>query len=877
MRSANCSGVAGPRASAAVEAEPVADHHAPAVPVAPRSPTKRPSRSFSVSWSMSWFPPSCTTASARRCRGSDACCRLPDSTPDRACCRRRWDEVDVSDGPALRVEVLGPLRVVVGGAPVEVPGPKRRAVLALLAFAEGRTVTVDLLVDALWPGDAPESARQALHTHVLRLRAHLGPAAPGCRRAPTATGSIRRDVDVAGAGAARERPARDPRAWRVAGGARALAGAGAGRPHRCRADRRCGGGLPSAAPGGHRRAGRRAVPRPGGRGARSRRGVGGRGPTARTGRAGADPRWRPAGRRPKRCGSGGSSGAGWPRRPASTRRRRWPSWSARWRAARPAPPRRGPIRRPGRRRGCWGAGRGGRRPAPDARRGAPGQRGGAGRRREDPGRGGGGGPVGDRGGAAARPDHRAGRRRARAGGGAEPASGAGRRPGGVPGRARRPPRPARDRQLRAPAGGGPGRGRHGACPPARGCRVLTTSREPLALAAGTSTGWRRSHCPGSGPGVADVPLRRGLPRPGPLGFSGRTSARRPPTWRRLRRSCGGSTACRWPSSSRPGRLSTFSLTDLRDRLDRSLDLLAGGRPSGDTRHRTLRATVEWSYQLLGPDEQRLFRHLSVFVDGVDLDTAEQVARGLGFGRRSRQRAGPPRRHLHDRLYLFNRVHRDRHPVPDARDAAGVRAGPVGRGRRGQRRRRQQQLVRWAVELIAWIEATTACTEREPAADAALRRELPNLRAAWRLARDTVIALDDAAAMVPAADRGDRLPGPDRGPGLGRGAFSSPRIRRSTATSWPVPVLGAAGVGRLPPWRLPPRPTGSRGSGSTGRPTRRRVDCPAPCWPWSRWRAGSSARPSTMVAAVGSGVRVDETCGSPPSARPTAATSTGRGS
>jgi predicted ATPase len=39
-----------------------------------------------------------------------------------------------------------------------------------------------------------------------------------------------------------------------------------------------------------------------------------------------------------------------------------------------------------------------------------------------------------------------------------------------------------------------------------------------------------------------------------------------------------------------GRLSTFSLTDLHHRLDRTLDLLGGGRPSADARHRTLRAT-----------------------------------------------------------------------------------------------------------------------------------------------------------------------------------------------------------------------------------------------------------------------------------------------
>jgi hypothetical protein len=43
------------------------------------------------------------------------------------------------------------------------------------------------------------------------------------------------------------------------------------------------------------------------------------------------------------------------------------------------------------------------------------------------------------------------------------------------------------------------------------------------------------------------------------------------------------------------------------------------------------------------------------------------------------------------------------------------------------------LVRWAVELGRWFEATIA-TDREPQADAVLRRELANLRVAWRTAR-----------------------------------------------------------------------------------------------------------------------------------------------
>jgi predicted ATPase/DNA-binding SARP family transcriptional activator len=83
----------------------------------------------------------------------------------------------------VRVEVLGPLRLVVDGAPVDVPGHRRRAALALLALAGGRVVTADALVDALWPDDPPDTGQRALHSHISRLRRHLGPAAPRLERA----------------------------------------------------------------------------------------------------------------------------------------------------------------------------------------------------------------------------------------------------------------------------------------------------------------------------------------------------------------------------------------------------------------------------------------------------------------------------------------------------------------------------------------------------------------------------------------------------------------------------------------------------------------------------------------------------------------------
>ncbi len=83
---------------------------------------------------------------------------------------------------AVRVDVLGPLRLCVDGRPVEVPGVRRRALLALLALDAGRAVSTTRLVDALWPEDPPGNAHQALYNHVSRLRGHLGPHAHRLRR-----------------------------------------------------------------------------------------------------------------------------------------------------------------------------------------------------------------------------------------------------------------------------------------------------------------------------------------------------------------------------------------------------------------------------------------------------------------------------------------------------------------------------------------------------------------------------------------------------------------------------------------------------------------------------------------------------------------------
>ena len=75
------------------------------------------------------------------------------------------------------------------------------------------------------------------------------------------------------------------------------------------------------------------------------------------------------------------------------------------------------------------------------------------------------------------------------------------------------------------------------------------------------------------------------------------------------------------------RLNLFSPEALRDRLARSLKALGSGARDLPERQQTLRATIEWSYELLTPSEQRLFELLSVFA-GASLDAVEAVAVGL---------------------------------------------------------------------------------------------------------------------------------------------------------------------------------------------------------------------------------------------------------
>jgi predicted ATPase len=80
------------------------------------------------------------------------------------------------------------------------------------------------------------------------------------------------------------------------------------------------------------------------------------------------------------------------------------------------------------------------------------------------------------------------------------------------------------------------------------------------------------------------------------------------------------------------RLRTQSPEKLAARLGEQLDLLTDGGRTRPDRQQTMRATLDWSHQLLAPDEQIVFRRLSVFAGGFTLDAAEEVADGDGVER-----------------------------------------------------------------------------------------------------------------------------------------------------------------------------------------------------------------------------------------------------
>jgi len=78
------------------------------------------------------------------------------------------------------------------------------------------------------------------------------------------------------------------------------------------------------------------------------------------------------------------------------------------------------------------------------------------------------------------------------------------------------------------------------------------------------------------------------------------------------------------------RVPAMTVAELARRLERSFAVLAAGRRGAAERHQTLRATIDWSFQLLAGPEQALLARLAVFAGGCTLQAAEVVCGGDGI-------------------------------------------------------------------------------------------------------------------------------------------------------------------------------------------------------------------------------------------------------
>jgi len=163
-------------------------------------------------------------------------------------------------------------------------------------------------------------------------------------------------------------------------------------------------------------------------------------------------------------------------------------------------------------------------------------------------------------------------------------------------------------------------------------RVLATSRQPLGVAGEQS--WLVPSL--SAPGVHQSPTVEELEGyESARLFAERASNRhpgfelRPENAKAVAQVCARLEGIPLAIELAAARIGVLSAGQISERLGHSLKLLTGGR-TADHRHRTLRAALHWSYELLSEREQALFAKLSAFAGGFTLETAEVVGAGENF-------------------------------------------------------------------------------------------------------------------------------------------------------------------------------------------------------------------------------------------------------
>ena len=187
------------------------------------------------------------------------------------------------------------------------------------------------------------------------------------------------------------------------------------------------------------------------------------------------------------------------------------------------------------------------------------------------------------------------------------------------------------------------------------------------------------------------------------------------------------------------RVEALGVTGLLDRLDDRFALLAGGDRLAPSRHRSLAATVEWSYQLLDETQQRVFRAVCVFPGPFTLEAAEAVAG---------KDAGLSVLHLVDcSLVVPPRAAADGRPryvLLDTLRAYGARR----QAEAGEQDAAAAALAGYALRVAEDAAADLQTAVGEEAAAARLDAEDPTMRQvlAWAMARDAALAARLAGAL-----------------------------------------------------------------------------------------------------------------------------------
>ncbi|MFG2883509.1 BTAD domain-containing putative transcriptional regulator [Streptomyces sp. NPDC048297] len=162
----------------------------------------------------------------------------------------------------------------------------------------------------------------------------------------------------------------------------------------------------------------------------------------------------------------------------------------------------------------------------------------------------------------------------------------------------------------------------------RRLRILATSREPLGITGEALWHVEPLALPGADAGPAEIdsaPAVRLLrDRAGAVRRDLAADARTRATMVRVCRALDGMPLAIELAAA---RLRTMSVEQLAGRLDDRFRLLTGGSRTALPRHRTLRAVVDWSWELLTEAERTVLRRLSVFSGGASLHAAERVCAG----------------------------------------------------------------------------------------------------------------------------------------------------------------------------------------------------------------------------------------------------------